>query len=340
MNKSRERDESMERLLRQSKQAFQVSQTPQDGRVDEACVDAETLAAWAEGGLSGPALELIQAHVADCGRCQTLVGTFARVDTIVPMSAPAHAPRRVAAWFVPLGAAAAAVVAVGLWIVVPRDQGSRDSRDAGLSQAAQKPNQTDAGPTASSPQASAPTVAAAPPLEPDLAHVPGGAASALDATASAPVEARELARKEEVSSAFATGALAKNDRAATDQAGAQTEEARRDASRVESKARSTAVPVTTPAPAAPAALTATAPAAARERALGQVREVDRLADAAGVAGIEIVSPDPAVRWRIVGSVLTRSVDGGSRWEMVPTGVTTDLTAGSAPSASVCWVVGR
>ena len=65
MNKSRERDESIERLLRQSTQPLPVSQTPQDGRLAEGCVDAETLAAWAEGGLSAPALELVQAHVAD-----------------------------------------------------------------------------------------------------------------------------------------------------------------------------------------------------------------------------------------------------------------------------------
>ncbi len=339
MSKSRERDESIEGLLRQSKQPFQVSQAPQDGPPTEACVDAETLAAWAEGGLSGPALELVQAHVADCGRCQALVGTLARIDTMVPMPEPAHLPRRLAAWLVPLGAAAAAVVAVGLWIAMPRNQASRDSR---LSQAAQKPNQTDAAPMASSPRESqVPTAAAASPLEPDRANVPGGAPSALSATASATGEARELARsKEEASSAFATSALGKIDKATTDQAGARAEEARRDAPRVESTAASTAAPAATPAPAAPAALSATALATARERAVGQVREVDRLADTAVAASVEIVSPDPAVRWRIVGSVVSRSVTGGSRWEMVPTGVTTNLSAGSAPSVSVCWVVGR
>ena len=55
---------------------------------------------------------------------------------------------------------------------------------------------------------------------------------------------------------------------------------------------------------------------------------------------EIVSPDPAVRWRIAGSVVQRSTDGGARWDAVPTGVASPLTAGAAPSASVCWVVGR
>jgi hypothetical protein len=339
VNKSRERDESIERLLWQSKQPFEVSQVPQDGPPAEACVDAETLAAWAEGGLSGPALELVQTHVADCGRCQALVGTFARIDTIVPTREPARVPRRLAAWLVPLGAAAAAVVAVGLWIAMPRNQDLRDSR---LSQAAQKPNQTVAAPTPSSPQESpVPAVAAASPLEQDRANVPAGAPSTLNGTASAPAEARESGRsKEEASSVFAAGALGKNDKASTDQAGARAEEARRDAPRIESKAASTAAPAATPAPAALAVPSAPAPGAERERAVGQVREVDRLADAAVVAGVEIISPDPAVRWRIVGSVLSRSVNGGARWEIVPTGVTTNLSAGSASSPWVCWVVGR
>ncbi len=338
MSKLRERDKSIERLLRQSKHPFQVSQVPQDSPA-AACVDAETLAAWAEGGLSGPALELVQAHVADCGRCQALVGTFARIDTIVPTPEPARLPRRLAAWLVPLGAAAAAVVAVGLWIAMPRNPDVRDSR---LSQAERKPNQTDVALTASSPPESpAPAVTVTSPLERNRANVPAGAPSAQNVTASAPAEARELVRsKEQASSAFATSALGKNDKAGADQAGARAEEVRRDAPRIESQAASTAAPATTPAPAAPAVLSATAPAAAREKAVGQVREVDRLADGAVVASVEIVSPDPAVRWRIVGSVLSRSVSGGSRWEIVPTGVTTNLSAGSAPSASVCWVVGR
>ena len=51
-------------------------------------------------------------------------------------------------------------------------------------------------------------------------------------------------------------------------------------------------------------------------------------------------PDPSVRWRIAGSVVQRSTNGGARWDAVPTGVASALTAGAAPSASVCWLVGR
>jgi photosystem II stability/assembly factor-like uncharacterized protein len=36
----------------------------------------------------------------------------------------------------------------------------------------------------------------------------------------------------------------------------------------------------------------------------------------------------------------QSTDGGSTWQPVVTGVSADLTAGSAPATTVCWIVGR
>jgi photosystem II stability/assembly factor-like uncharacterized protein len=59
--------------------------------------------------------------------------------------------------------------------------------------------------------------------------------------------------------------------------------------------------------------------------------------------VEIVlpfaTPDDSVRWRIIGSRVEQSTDKGATWRDVPTGLTTPLTAGSAPSATVCWLVG-
>lgn len=55
----------------------------------------------------------------------------------------------------------------------------------------------------------------------------------------------------------------------------------------------------------------------------------------------ISPPTGSLRWRIgaAGSI-ERSTDGGASWQLQTSGVTTDLSAGSAPSESVCWVVGR
>jgi photosystem II stability/assembly factor-like uncharacterized protein len=56
---------------------------------------------------------------------------------------------------------------------------------------------------------------------------------------------------------------------------------------------------------------------------------------------EIASPDPSFRWRLgAAGVVEHSADGGSTWEVLPTGVVADLTAGMSPSPSVCWLVGR
>jgi hypothetical protein len=95
-------------LLRQTLKA------PQEAIADS-CLDAETLAAWMDGGLSGAALAVAQSHVADCARCQTLVGALARTAAMVP--APEPARRRWLVWLVPLTAASAAVA---VWFVVPR----------------------------------------------------------------------------------------------------------------------------------------------------------------------------------------------------------------------------
>ena len=107
---SRERDHSTEQLLRQSLRTLQ-----HDG-VTESCLDAETLAAWADGALSGASLETVQLHVADCPRCQDLVGTLARINSTAPLTESVRASRRWIAWLVPLMAAAAAVA---IWIAVP-----------------------------------------------------------------------------------------------------------------------------------------------------------------------------------------------------------------------------
>jgi hypothetical protein len=62
---------------------------------------------------------------------------------------------------------------------------------------------------------------------------------------------------------------------------------------------------------------------------------------AGPGSVEIVSPDPAVRWRIVnGSSVERSLNAGASWAVVWAVKDSRLIAGHAPSSSVAWVVGR
>ncbi|MEO7133383.1 MAG: zf-HC2 domain-containing protein [Vicinamibacterales bacterium] len=105
-----ERDRKLELALQHE---LRASGTP----ARDACVDAETLGAWADGGLDAVQMAAVELHVSTCARCQAIVGVAVR-------SAPVIAPVTNEGWFrlprwalVPVAAAAA----VAIWMVVPQD---------------------------------------------------------------------------------------------------------------------------------------------------------------------------------------------------------------------------
>jgi hypothetical protein len=64
---------------------------------------------------------------------------------------------------------------------------------------------------------------------------------------------------------------------------------------------------------------------------------------AGVNGaaVTVSAPGGRVSWRIgPAGVILFSSDAGKTWLVQPSGIITDLLAGSAPSDKVCWIVGR
>jgi hypothetical protein len=101
----------------------------------------------------------------------------------------------------------------------------------------------------------------------------------------------------------------------------------KDKAEVAQPAAATAAPATAPPRAAPA------PQPERFRAAAAAR-------AANAVSPDIVSPDPTIRWRIVGAAVQHSGNGGSTWDTVPVGIPAELTAGAAPATTVCWLVGR
>lgn len=120
MTDASRRDESTDVLLRRTLSPGQEPETA-DG-----CLDAETAAAWLDGKLHGPALELARTHVADCARCQALMATFVRAEGgFAQPAAPTStakvvemAPRRPWwMWMVPVAAAAAVIV---IAVALPR----------------------------------------------------------------------------------------------------------------------------------------------------------------------------------------------------------------------------
>ena len=100
--------------------------------------------------------------------------------------------------------------------------------------------------------------------------------------------------------------------------------------------------VAAPPPAAAPAPTAIAPPAALRSFSGAaVDSVATSAAKANVVALEIVSPGSMSRWRITGGrTIERSTDGAITWQQQFSDATLTLTAGSAPSSSVCWVVGQ
>lgn len=100
-------------------------------------------------------------------------------------------------------------------------------------------------------------------------------------------------------------------------------------------------PATKNAAVARAAPPPQAPAQQRAQdAVGTLRGNEQLKDAKVPGAVVIPSPDRNVQWRVRGAIVERSTDAGATWTETPIGWTADWTAGSAPSTSVCWLVGR
>jgi hypothetical protein len=289
VSSSREREESVERLLRQSLKA------PQSGGVTDGCLDAETFAAMLDGGLSATALNAAHAHLADCARCQSLMGAMALIDSATPAE-PKRSTLAWLKWAVPLSAAAA-VVAV--WVAVPHREAVPLSSMT-----------TDVQPQASVSVSPAPPALPAPIAPVDRQESSAGARAVEQPQRSA---ANELRRDTD---AFKSETL--------------------------SKEAAAPAPAASEMAAAPTVVPPTAPPAARQsaNALDAAAPAQMSARLRQAAGTEVVSPDPMVRWLIRGSTVQRSADGGNQWEMQSTGTAVELTAGSAPSSSVVWIVGR
>jgi hypothetical protein len=248
-----------------------------------------------------------------------------------------------ARWLVP---AAAAMTMFALWFAVDRHQQG-------------------------APQRTAPQEAAAPQAVRGVVPAPAVApkASLTDSTPSAPAAKSEAAERVTRSSE----AVERRERAQSNAADRAANQDRVDAIAPNAAVAGTPAPVPPAAPAAPApeplagvaqsALPPSipAPGAAQPAATSQLRGVaesvtvtaeaprgDSAEKSAGrgaarfvTSTIEVQSPERTYRWRAVtpGSV-QYSVDSGMNWRSSSTGTAAALRAGSAPSPTVCWLVGQ
>jgi hypothetical protein len=79
------------------------------------CVDAETLAAWVDGGLTAQTAAAVELHASNCARCTAVLAAMERSAPAAP-ARHVWTPARLFRWVVSLTAAA---TAVAIWIAVP-----------------------------------------------------------------------------------------------------------------------------------------------------------------------------------------------------------------------------
>ena len=305
----RDRDQSVERLLRRV-------MSDDVTRLQETCVDGETLAAWSEGSLRATEASAVEHHVADCARCRALMASFVRTTPPEPV-AESLWRRWHLAWAVPLATAA---TAAAIWVALP------DNGAAPLTPS-QETNTLARDERSASPS-SAPAAESVPAAAPPPASV-----SAI----------RPQEEKAKLAESTSNEARQRTDRSAS-----------REFTDLQARAAAPPVPqaeVSAPAPAAPSAASAAAPtpaAAAAERAeADSKKEVAANSGPAQLASArrafapnQIVAADGTTRWRIVsGQQVERSTNAGANWAPVTITSTDALNAAAAPSATVCWIVG-
>lgn len=307
------RERAIEAMLRRP--------APHDAAAGE-CLDAEVLAAWVDDDLDEPTREQAEAHVSGCARCQAVMATLvaSAPDAAEGPAVPSTSWWRFdIRWLVPLAGAATAAL---LWVVIPErapDQVARLEDRV-------RPEETVVAPFRA-PERVAPQPV--PPVEPAQRTERFEKPGARDDAAAPPLAGEpDRAAKQEAVDARANE-LGRRD-------AAREGEKKAAASSVIAGATAAAPPPSAPAaPPAPAAAPPSAETAVRQRAPFEARS-----ELLGAVAGGIVSRDPAVRWRVAGpGIVERSSNAGASWDRLDTGSAAPIVAGSAPSATVCWVVG-
>ena len=348
-----ERDQVIDRLLRDA-----ASSGVGPGGATPACVAPETLAAWIDGGLPVTVMAQVEAHLADCAHCQAVLATFAASEPAAVAAAPAVVPfwsRWSLRWAVPMAAGIALVLT---WSVLQL-QAPTDTPEQTMARA-----EPVAEPVPSE-SLSQPLVVPPPPVPSATTPADERQSSAFraddarsqmrneQAFAKAESPAASLARPAPAAPAAAApppppppavGA----DRSAEVQAPTESAPAARMMDQVAAVAQ------------APARLATASTAIVAEFAVGTMADETRAlraeppapgAQAAGRgrAASSAFAPAPApgppvpaiARWRIsANGVVERQAVGSSAWEAVAISPPAQVLNGAAPSALVCWLVGR
>jgi len=299
------------------------------------CPDAEKLAAWAEGTIYGADAEPIEAHVADCQRCQSVIAAFVATEPAPAMAdtpAPSHVvpfPQRSPAvrWVpIAIGAAAASFL---LWMAWPKSP-------------AIAPPTTSMARTEPSPA----------PVRREPAPTPEiGPAPKTDLTAAKQIQSRTTPTTR-------TAEQVSKPVAATPAPAAVVPPA------------ASAVPPPVAAAPLPADMVRTQPPTVSQNAGATLQTLTRADSNANTlsfimklpdGGVEFGPTDPVatvtltptrqgeaprsplrnIRWRVMLSGLVeKTMDGGATWSRIVLDPAIKITSGASPSTVVCWLVGK
>jgi putative zinc finger protein len=272
-----------------------------------ACLDAETLAAWADNGLSATEAAAVELHTSSCSRCTAVL---AALERSAPAASTTHlwTPARLFRWLAPLAAAA---TAVAIWIAVP---------DRPLTQVAPAPahDMASRAPETPNPEPGHRT------LEPEAPSPERRTLSAEPGTANRnpapgtqnPEPQTQFAPSVRVEKPAAEEQLRMRDELRRESAAPQALGAEADTA---AKAPTTAASApAAPAPTAtPSAMARSAPpgAASADAVAKTLTANERTAFMSKVMASESVSPsNPLMRWRVVEfASVERSTDGGKKW---------------------------
>jgi hypothetical protein len=269
------------------------------------CADAEALAAYSDRSLAAAERERLEAHFAVCMRCQLVLANIARADESARDARAGSEVPWYRRWSIAIPALAA-VAAVLVFIAIRHPVNEEPQNDQLVAMAKRE-----------SPELAAPEPAEAPDM-PEAASAPPPAAPV---PASAPSPSNEIAMNEaqapaapraQAMNGTALHRMQRSAAALDAQTAAQNDESAAKAGAMQSY--STAV---------------TGGVAARTDAYRQE---------AGV--LATISPaDRSVTWIVGRNGTISRLDANGSKHPQPSGVSTDLVAGAAPSSSVCWVVG-
>jgi hypothetical protein len=300
------------------------------------CADPELIAAYYDRSLVQSERDLLEAHFADCARCQSQLAAIARADERAGEARPAFGIAWLRRWQIAIPALAA-VAAVGVAIVVMRPGNGESRRAQQIAMAKREAALEDLAaraPTQASPPAA--EVASAPEAAPHELAMNHAQQPEPPAMAHRKERAREL-RNEQIAGA---STLASEQKTKSLAANAYSRAAGGASSAI---GRSVAAPealvmISPPERPAMSMQSAPAPSGAANGSVAGAGSAIGAAVAAPGASNSLQQRGPIWMAGKHGTILFRGADGSTRPQH--SGVETDLTAGAAPSATVCWIVGR